>query len=71
MTVQQAHRDSTILTAATAAASQLKRKPQSYWSMALQSLRRDKLTLVAIGFIVVMGLLALFAGPITRTWPSW
>ncbi len=44
----------------------LKRKPQTYWSMARTALSRDKLTLVAIGFIVVIGLLSIFAGPISR-----
>ena len=38
----------------------LQRKPQSYWSMALRSLRNDRLTLAAI-VVVLMGLLALFA----------
>ncbi len=40
----------------------LKRKPQTYWSMALSSLRRDRLTLTAMAFIVLMGLLAISAG---------
>ncbi|HHW88692.1 MAG TPA: ABC transporter permease [Chloroflexi bacterium] len=43
----------------------LVRKPQTYWSMALASLRRDRLTLVALGFIALIGLLALGAGMIT------
>lgn len=41
-------------------------KPQTYWSMAFRSLRRDKLTLLAIGFIVLIALLAVFAGAICR-----
>jgi ABC-type dipeptide/oligopeptide/nickel transport system permease subunit len=41
-------------------------KPQTYWSMALGSLRRDRLTLIAIGFIVGIALLAVFAGVICR-----
>jgi len=65
MTVQEVSTHSTALTAALAAESQLGRKPQSYWSMAARSLRRDKLTLVAIGLVVVMALLAIFAGVIT------
>jgi len=40
---------------------QLKRKPQSYWGMAWQSLRRDKVTLAALGFLILMGALALSA----------
>jgi peptide/nickel transport system permease protein len=39
----------------------LTRKPQTYWSMALTSLRRDRLTLLAFIVIVILGLLALFA----------
>jgi hypothetical protein len=31
----------------------LVRKPQTYWGMALVSLRRDRLTLVALGFVAV------------------
>ena len=44
----------------------LRRKPQTYWDMALQSLRRDKLTLVALGFLFVIVLLALGAGVISN-----
>ncbi len=44
----------------------LRRKPQSFWGMALQSLRRDKLTLVALGFLLVIVLLALGAGAIAN-----
>ena len=43
----------------------LTRKPQTYLGMALASLRRDKLTLIAIGFVVAVALLALGAGAIT------
>jgi peptide/nickel transport system permease protein len=43
----------------------LRRKPQTYWDMARQSLRRDKLTLVALGFLLVILLLALGAGVIS------
>jgi len=45
--------------------TQLKRKPQSFGSMALESLRRDKLTLLAMFVILVMALLALLAPVIT------
>ncbi len=43
----------------------IRRPPQTFSSMALQSLRRDKLTLVAIGFILLLGGLALVAAPLT------
>ena len=46
---------------------QLRRKPQTYLGMALQSLRRDKLTLLAMGTILAMVILAALAGPITST----
>ncbi len=53
--------DLEILKRTLAAEPQLRRKPQTYWSMALQALRRDKLTVTAIGVIVFMGVLAIFA----------
>jgi peptide/nickel transport system permease protein len=43
----------------------LKRKPQTFWGMAISALRRDRLTLVALGFVVLIGLLAIFAGSIS------
>jgi peptide/nickel transport system permease protein len=43
----------------------LQRKPQSYWDMALRSLRRDKLTLISLGFLFLIILLALGAGVIS------
>ena len=43
------------------------RKPQTYWGMALHSLRRDRLTVAAFGFILVIGALAILAGPITTS----
>lgn len=42
------------------------RKPQTYLGMALASLRRDRLTLVALGFVLLIGLLALGAGALTN-----
>ena len=45
-------------------APQLRREPQTYWSMARKSLRQDKLTLAALAFIGVLALLSIFAGPI-------
>lgn len=41
--------------------SQLRRKPQTYWDMAFQSLRRDKLTMSALAVILVMTLLSALA----------
>lgn len=43
----------------------LQRKPQTYWDMALRSLRRDKLTIVALSFLLVIALLAAGAGVIS------
>jgi peptide/nickel transport system permease protein len=40
-------------------------KPQTYWGMAMRSLRRDKVSVVAVIFLVIMGTLALLAGVIT------
>lgn len=61
MTVNQAEMNSAELASALAANPQMQRKPQTYWGMAIQSIRRDKLTLVAIGFIILMAVLALMA----------
>ncbi|MFQ5420668.1 MAG: ABC transporter permease [Anaerolineae bacterium] len=41
--------------------ARLQRKPQSYLDMALQSLKQDKLTLVALGVLLLLGLLAILA----------
>lgn len=40
----------------------LRRKPQTFWGMAIQSLRRDRLTLLSLLFIAVIALLSLGAG---------
>ena len=64
MTVAQA--DSPALATLTAE-PQLQRKPRTYWSMALQTLRRDLVTLFAIGFLVTMALLSLFASVISKS----
>ncbi len=45
----------------------LTRKPQTYLGMAMASLRRDKLTVIALGFVVLVALLAIGAGGITRS----
>lgn len=39
----------------------LQRKPRTYWSIALQSLRRDRVTLFAIAFLFIMATLSLLA----------
>jgi peptide/nickel transport system permease protein len=41
-------------------------KSQSYWGIAFSSLRRDKLTLVALAFILSLALLALLAPPLSN-----
>lgn len=63
MAVNQAQgRLDTGLTAALASDERtLSRKPQTYLSMAIDSLRQDRLTLTAIWFIVLLGVLAIFA----------
>jgi peptide/nickel transport system permease protein len=43
------------------------RKSQSYWALALRSLRHDYLTLTALGVILLLALLALLAPVITQT----
>ncbi len=45
----------------------LRRKPQTYWHMAITSLRQDHLTMTAMVTVVVMGLLAIFAPVIAET----
>lgn len=45
---------------------QLKRKPQSYWQMALQTIRRDRLTLTALTIILLLGLLSASAPLLTQ-----
>lgn len=43
----------------------LQRKPQTYWDMAIRSLRRDKLTIIALGFLLVIAVLSAGAGAIS------
>jgi len=43
----------------------LQRKPQTYWDMAVRSLRRDKLTIIALGFLLIVSLLSAGAGAIS------
>ena len=40
--------------------------PTSFWVIAWRRLRRDRLTMVALGTLVVIALLSIFAGPISR-----
>jgi len=61
MAVNQAQLDSAELAATLAANPQLQRTPQTFWGMAIQSLRRDKLTLISLGFLALMAVLALMA----------
>ena len=63
MAVDQAQANLTLKNAQNA--DVLARKPQTYLSMALASLRRDRLTLAAFGFVLLIGLLAIGAGVIT------
>ena len=44
----------------------LERKPRTYWSMAIQSIRRDKLTLSALIFLALLVLITIFAQPISQ-----
>lgn len=60
MAIDQAQTAST-LAGRPAGDDLLRRKPQTYWDMALQSLRRDKLTIVALSFLLVIIVLALGA----------
>ncbi|MFN8440992.1 MAG: ABC transporter permease [Caldilineaceae bacterium] len=43
----------------------IERKPESYWQMALRTLRRDRLTIVALTFVLIVSLMAIFAGVIS------
>lgn len=63
MTIAQA--DSPALTT-LAADPQLQRKPRTYWSMALDSLRRDLVTMIAMAFLAVMAVLSLLAPAIAN-----
>jgi peptide/nickel transport system permease protein len=55
----------TVPLPATAADDLFKRKPRTYASMAMDSLRHDRLTIVALGFIATISLLAILAGVIS------
>jgi peptide/nickel transport system permease protein len=66
MSVQQATALSPQVILAQSQQLQLKRKPQSYWQMALQTLRRDRLTLTALTVILLLGLLSASAPLLTQ-----
>jgi peptide/nickel transport system permease protein len=42
------------------------RPAQSFWGMAIATLRQDRLSLVALSFVLVMALLSLLAAPISQ-----
>jgi peptide/nickel transport system permease protein len=65
MSIQQAEQSTQELSPAKALTPQLQRKPQTFWSMALQSIRRDKVTLVSLIFLAVLALLAILAPVLT------
>jgi peptide/nickel transport system permease protein len=64
MAIDQVQTTSTVY-GAGGAEELLRRKPQSYWDMARQSLRRDKLTIIALSFLLVIVILAIGAGAIS------
>ena len=66
MAVNQVQTTSTVY-GAGGAEELLRRKPQSFWDMALRSLRRDKLTIVALSFLLIISILSLGAGAISST----
>ena len=69
MAVNQANLPATSATLADqlSANSQLRRPPQTYLSMTLQSLRSDRLTLIALGFVALLTILAIFAPLLSQT----
>lgn len=44
----------------------IERQPESYWQMALRTLRRDRLTITAIIIVLIVSLFAIFAGVISQ-----
>lgn len=65
MAVKSAQVSSPALGATLAGDALASRKSQSYWSTAFRALRKDKLTLVALAFVLVVGLAAAGADLIT------
>lgn len=52
------------LAAELAANPQMQRRPQTYWGMALRSLRRDRVTLAAMGFLLLVAFLSYALAPV-------
>jgi peptide/nickel transport system permease protein len=65
MSVQEARVSSREMSALRSAEMQLQRKPRTFWSMAIQSLRRDKVTITALAFLFILGILSLLAPVLT------
>jgi peptide/nickel transport system permease protein len=61
MSVQRAKAAAASLPAEATSAGAQEYRSQNYWSIALQSLRRDKLTIAALTFILTLTILALLA----------
>lgn len=66
MSVQEARVSPREVSAARSAELQLQRKPRTFWSMALQSLRRDKVTIAALTFLFILATLSLLAPVLTN-----
>ncbi len=64
MAVQQAQATSPQLDSGVMGKSEVRRAPQSVWGRAFVELRKDKLTLAAIVVVIILSLLAIFAGVI-------
>ena len=65
MAVKSAQVSSSVLGATLAGDALASRKSQSYWGTAFRALRQDKLTLVALAFVLIVGLAAAGASVIT------
>ncbi len=64
MAIDQVHNTATVY-GAGGAEELLRRKPQTFWDMALKSLRRDRLTILALSFLLLVALLSAGAGAIS------
>jgi peptide/nickel transport system permease protein len=65
MAVQQSEAPAAQQSTDSISELRLTRKPQTFWSMAVQSLRRDKVTLVAMAFLVILAILSMLAPVLT------
>lgn len=63
----QAQVGSTLAAALASDEQTLKRKPQTYLSMALRSLREDKLTLAALWFVALLAILSLLSPVLSQS----